>query len=93
MLSALGILGMADILEMNALTSLFSLCINGIAIAVFIAAGLVRWQYVLAMAAGALLGGYGAAGVARRVGAKAVRTFVIGVGGVLTVVFFVRSFG
>jgi uncharacterized membrane protein YfcA len=93
MLSALGILGMADILEMNALTSLFSLCINGVAIAVFIAAGLVRWQYVLAMAAGALVGGYGAAGVARRVGAKVVRTFVIAVGGILTVVFFVRSFG
>lgn len=93
MLSALGILGMTDILEMNALTSLFALCINGVAIAVFIAAGLIHWPYVLVMAAGALLGGYGAAGVARRVGAQAVRTFVIAVGLVLTVVFFVRSFG
>jgi uncharacterized membrane protein YfcA len=92
MLSALGILGMTDLLEMNALTSLFALCINGVAIVVFIAAGLIHWPYVLAMAAGALLGGYGAAGVARRVGAQAVRRFVITVGAVLSVVFFVRSF-
>jgi len=31
MLSALGLFGLADILEMSALTSLFSLCINGVA--------------------------------------------------------------
>ena len=42
-LSMLGILGMTDLLEMNALTSLFSLCVNGVAIALFAAAGLVDW--------------------------------------------------
>jgi uncharacterized protein len=93
MLSALAILGMTDILEMNALTSLFAMCINGVAIVVFIAAGLIRWPFVLAMAAGALAGGYGAAGAARRVGAQVVRTFIIFVGGALTVIFFIRSFG
>jgi uncharacterized membrane protein YfcA len=48
-LAKLGILGMTDLLEMNALTSLFSLAVNGVAIALF-AAGLVRWPVAQAMA-------------------------------------------
>ncbi|WP_242343509.1 sulfite exporter TauE/SafE family protein [Anaeromyxobacter terrae] len=92
MLSMLGIVGMSDILEMNALTSLFSLCVNGVAIALFIAAKLVYWPFVLAMAVGALVGGYGAAGIARRIGRQAVSRLVIVVGFTVSVVFFVREF-
>src|SRR5262245_37916823 len=36
MLSFLGLLGMGDILRMDALTSLFSLCVNGVAATLFI---------------------------------------------------------
>jgi uncharacterized membrane protein YfcA len=89
-LSVLGVLGMVDLLEMNALTSLFSLCVNGVAIALFAAAGLVCWPVALAMAAGALLGGYGAAGAARRVGRKALGGFVVAVGLTVSAVFFAR---
>lgn len=92
MLSMLGVVGMSDILEMNALTSLFSLCVNGVAIALFVAAGLVRWPYVVAMAAGALVGGYGAAGIARRIGRRAVSRLVLIVGFTVSAVFFVRRF-
>lgn len=90
-LAMLGMLGMTDLLEMNALTSLFSLCVNGVAIALFAAAGLIDWPVALAMAAGALLGGYGAAGVARRIGRKALGRFVIAVGIVVSAVFFARK--
>jgi len=90
MLSILGVLGMTDILEMNALTSLFSLSINGVAAILFIAAKLIYWPYVLVMAVGAMIGGYGAAGVARRIGRTAVRAFVIVVGFTITIVMFVR---
>ena len=62
MLSILGVIGMTDILEMSAMTSLLSLCINGIAGLIFAQGGLVYWPYVLAMAFGAVAGGYGAAG-------------------------------
>jgi uncharacterized protein len=89
-LSILGVLGMSDLLEMNALTSLFSLCVNGVAIALFAAAGLVRWPVALAMAAGALLGGYGAAGAARRVGHKILGRFVVAVGFTVSAIFFAR---
>lgn len=90
MLSALSILGMTDILEMNALTSLYSLCINGIAAALFIWAKMVDWPFVVIMAGGAILGGYGAAGVARRIGQQAVRRFVIAVGFSMAVTLFIR---
>jgi hypothetical protein len=92
MLTVLTTLGMTDILEMNALTSLYALFINGIAAVLFIYAHMVYWQYVLVMAVGAIAGGYGAAGVARRIGRTAVRRFVIAIGYIITVVLFIRIF-
>ena len=92
MLSFLSILGMADILQMDALTSLFSLCVNGVAATLFIAMKMVDWRYVLPMAVAAVIGGYGAAGVAKRIGRVAVRRFVIAVGLGMSVILFVRFF-
>jgi uncharacterized membrane protein YfcA len=93
MLSVLGMVGMEDLLEMNALTSLFSLCVNGVAIAIFVAAGLVRWDLVAAMALGALAGGYGAAGLARRLGRERLGRIVVALGLVVTAIFFARACG
>jgi uncharacterized membrane protein YfcA len=92
MLSFLSLLGMSDILHMNALTSLFSLSVNGVASVLFLSLGMVDWHYVLPMATAAVLGGYGAAGVARRLGRVVVRRFVIAVGLVMSVILFVRYF-
>jgi uncharacterized protein len=92
MLTGLSILGLVDILQMNALTSLFALCINGVAAVVFIWTGMVDWHYVLPMALAAMTGGYAAAGVARRIGRTAVRRFVIAVGFTLAAVLFVTKF-
>lgn len=91
-LAILGVLGMTDILEMNALTSLFSLCINGVASIIFIFAGLIAWPYVAVMAGGAILGGYGAAGAARKIGRVMVRRFVMLVGITISVVLLIRMF-
>jgi uncharacterized membrane protein YfcA len=90
MLSALSILGMSDIHKMNALTSILGLCINGVAATLFIVTHLVQWHYVLVMAIAAVVGGYGAAGLARRVGRTAVRRFVIAVGFTIAVVLFIK---
>ena len=92
MLSFLGILGLVDILQMDALTSLFSLCVNGVAAILFISMRMVDWHYVLPMALAAIFGGYGAAGLAKRIGRVAVRRFVITVGFAAAVVLFVRLF-
>lgn len=90
MLSVLGILGMTDILEMSAMTSLLALAINGVAGLLFAQAGLVAWPYVFSMALGAVAGGYGAAGIARRIGRAPIRRFVILVGLSIAVAMFVR---
>jgi uncharacterized membrane protein YfcA len=92
-LSVLGIFGMTEILQMSALTSLFSLCINGVASILFMATGMVDWRYVGPMTVAAVIGGYGAAGVARRIGKTAVRRFVISVGFTISVVLFIKKFG
>jgi uncharacterized membrane protein YfcA len=90
MLTALALMGMEDILEMSAMTSFLSLCTNGVASILFIAAHMVVWPFVLAMMAAALTGGWAAAGVARRIGKTVVRRFVIAVGLTIAAVLFIR---
>ena len=92
LLTVLALLGMEDILQMNGVSSVLSLCANGVASVVFAAAHMVVWSYVGAMMAAALFGGWAAAGVARRVGKVMVRRFVIAVGFTICVVLFVRMF-
>ena len=81
MLAALSIMGLTDIHEMNGLKNFFALCINGVA-AVYFILRMVYWPDVVVMAVGAIVGGYGGAGVAREIffGRTAVRRIVIGVG-------------
>jgi uncharacterized protein len=80
MLAALGILGYTDIHQMNGLKNLLALAINGIASLYFIWMGMIAWPEAVIMAAGAIAGGYGGAGVARHIGPKAVRRIVIIIG-------------
>ncbi len=90
MLAALSILGLKDIHEMNALKVVLAGAINGIAALYFVFAHMVYWPYVLIMVAGALAGGYGGAGAARKAGATAVRKTVIFIGLGMAVYLFVR---
>jgi uncharacterized membrane protein YfcA len=80
MLAGLGLLGIEDIYQRNGIKNIAAVCINGIAIILFVSAAQVNWPIALVMAAGALLGGYLSAGWAKRVGPVWVRRFVIFVG-------------
>jgi hypothetical protein len=80
MLTALAFMGMEDILKMSALTSFLSFCTNGVASIFFAATHMVVWPYVLGMMIAAIVGGYVAAGLARKIGKVVVRRFVIAVG-------------
>jgi uncharacterized membrane protein YfcA len=91
MLAALSILGLKDIHEMNSLKVVFGGSVNGIAALYFIWAGMVYWPYVLLMAVGAIAGGYGGAGVARRLGGKTVRRIVIGIGFAMALSLFIKK--
>jgi uncharacterized membrane protein YfcA len=90
MLAALAILGHDDIHQMNGLKNVLALFINGVASIYFVAAGMVIASDAAVMAAGAILGGVVSAGLARRMGRKAVRRAVIVIGFAMTVVLFFR---
>jgi hypothetical protein len=91
MLAALSILGMSDIHQMNGLKILLALAINGVAGLYFVGAKMVYWPDVIAMAVGAVVGGYGGAGVARRLGQKAVRRIVVGIGFGMALSLFLKK--
>ena len=90
-LAILGLLGMTDPLEMAATTSLLGFVINGAAAVSFMAGGLIHWPCAVSMTVGALAGGYGASGVARKIGKAALRRFVVCVGAVLGLFLLARA--
>jgi uncharacterized membrane protein YfcA len=91
MLAALSILGLKDIHEMNGLKNFFAVCINGVAALYFVWAGMVYWPDVLVMAVGAVAGGYGGAGAARRIGRVAVRRLVVAIGFIMALALFLKK--
>jgi hypothetical protein len=90
MLAALSIIGLSDIHQMNGLKNLLALCVNGVAALYFVWNGMVYWPDVVVMAIGAIAGGVGGAGLARRLGRPAVRRIVIAVGLVMAVKLMLR---
>jgi uncharacterized membrane protein YfcA len=91
MLAALSIMGLGDIHQMNGLKSMFGGTINGIAALYFVWAGMVKWQYVLIMAAASIAGGYSGAGTARKLGRTAVRRIVIAIGFGMALSLFLKK--
>jgi uncharacterized membrane protein YfcA len=91
MLAALSILGLKDIHEMNSLKVVLGGSVNGIAAVYFIWARMVYWPYVVLMAVASILGGYGGAGVARKLGRTAVRQIVIAIGLGMAFSLFIRK--
>jgi len=90
MLAALSIIGLTDIHQMNGLKNLLALCINGVAALYFVAKGMVYWPDVIVMAIGAIAGGVGGAGIAKRLGRVTVRRVVVAVGLVMAVKLMLR---
>jgi uncharacterized protein len=103
-LSTLGLLGLSDIHQMNALKTLLATTINMVAIVLFLgqdigllppssAAGLhnVDWQRGLPMIVGGIIGGYGGARIARRLNRQLVRQLVVLIGVGLAIIYFYRT--
>lgn len=91
MLAALTLFGMEDVQVMNGLKNWLATCINGTAVVTFVLAGTVYWPQALVMLVGAVAGGYLGASTARRLDPQIIRTFVLIVGTVLTIYFFVEG--
>ncbi len=90
MLAVLGFMGLSNIHEMNGLKNIFGSMINGVAALYFIYSGLIDWPAAALMAAGAMIGGYGAAGLARRLGQKFVRRVVVLIGLAMTISLLIK---
>ncbi len=92
MLAALSVMGFTDIHQMNALKALLGASINGVAAIYFIWARMVYWPEFVVMVIGAIIGGYGGAVIARRIGGVAVRRIVIVVGLSMAASMFIKFF-
>ena len=90
MLAALGLIGLTDLHQMNGVKNVLALCINGIAAIWFAISGKVMWTDAALMAVASILGGYLGARAAQRLGRRFVRAFVVTIGFVLAIAFFVK---
>ena len=91
MLAALGLIGLTDLHQMNGLKNLLAICINGVAAIYFGISGKVAWRDGIIMAVAAIIGGYAGARIAKRLGRKFVRGFVVAIGLIMTVALFVKT--
>jgi len=90
MLAALTLSGLRDIWLMNSVKILLASLMNASAAVTFVIAGVVHWHWTLVVAFGAIAGGYAGLHAVRRVPAQIVKSFVVAVGAVLTIYFFLR---
>lgn len=80
MLAALGFMGLNNIHRMNGLKNWGGLCMNAVAAGMFAFTSLVNWTVALAMAIGAISGGYIGSRTAQRVPQELVRGAVVVIG-------------
>jgi hypothetical protein len=80
MLAALGFMGLGNIHRMNGLKNWGGLCMNFVAAAMFASTRFVHWPIALAMAGGAVSGGYIGSRSAQRVPQGVVRGAVVVIG-------------
>jgi uncharacterized membrane protein YfcA len=90
MLSALALMGLPSIHQMNAVKTFLAFCINGVSVVIFVVEKKVQWRYVPIMAASAIVGGYLGARLARLVQPNLVRWFIVAVGLGLAGYYFAR---
>ncbi|HJW10698.1 MAG TPA: sulfite exporter TauE/SafE family protein [Albitalea sp.] len=91
LLAALSIQGIGDIQELNAIKNWLSALVYTVAALTFVLAQSVSWPHTLTMLVTAILGGHAGALLARRLPARGLRWLVVGVGAVLTVVYFIKT--
>lgn len=88
MLAALGFMGLSNIHRMNGLKNWGGLCMNAVAAVMFAFSSLVNWPVALAMATGAVSGGYIGSRTAQRFSQDLVRGAVAAIGLISGVLLF-----
>lgn len=93
MLATWSLLASADLKALNPTRMLMVTAANSIAAIAFVIAGAVWWRETLIMAAAAIGGGYFGAVIGRRLDPRIIRGVTIGLSIMVTIAFFVRTFG
>lgn len=88
LMAVLTLAGLSDANEANAVKNALATLVSSIAVAVFIATGIIAWGPAAAVLAGAIAGGYLGARFARRINPAILRAIVIAVGLALTWLYF-----
>ncbi|WRY36021.1 sulfite exporter TauE/SafE family protein (plasmid) [Thioclava litoralis] len=94
LLAAFGVIGMTDLHRMNGLKNLMSVVLSVVSVTTYAVAGLIDWGNLLIVGLSCAMGGYIGAVLARRVRNTAVlRLFIIAIGLIMAVAFFMRPAG
>jgi hypothetical protein len=92
MLSALGLMGLADIHIMNGLKNCLAFAINIMAVIVFLTRGQIDWTLALPMIACSIVGGFMGATLAQKIDRQIVRRLIVLIGFSLATYYFYRQF-
>lgn len=90
MMAAFSIMGVRDIHEINGIKTASAILVNGVAFIFFVSQGLIIWHLAIWMGIGAIIGGYGAARISKRINQNVLRWTVIAIGLVVSAVLFIR---
>ena len=90
MLTALSVMGMSDVVKMNAVKNALAVAINTTSALFFIFGSRVEWQYALLGALCSLIGGYGLGRLALRINQQALRGAIVVAGFVVSAWMFWR---
>jgi uncharacterized protein len=91
MLASWSLLAEADFKTLQPARTILVSAANALAAVVFVCAGAVRWPEALALAIGAVLGGYGGSVVARFLPARLLKAVTLLLCGAITLLFFLRA--
>lgn len=91
LLAALLVVGLTDLNLMNGLKNGISFCISIVSVVTFSVAGLVHWREAIIMMFAATLGGYFGAIWAKKIPQALLKYLITGIGFIMAIVFFSRS--
>ena len=91
MLAALTLYGLRDIVLMNSLKMLLASLMNATATAAFVFSGRIHWLEAIVLSGGSIAGGFAGAHAGSRIPPLFVRLFVIFIGVVLSIYFYLKS--
>lgn len=90
LLAALGLMGQTNLLGMNGVKNFISALLTTIAVVIYAVGDVIAFNQLLVMGVASIFGGYAGAAFAYRIPAKVLRAFIVVVGLIMALIFFIR---